>query len=237
MRTIGLKQLDQMKFDRLPFEGEWRKAVGNPTKNFSAILYGNSGNGKTTGIILLVKYVCSFGLRACYISHEEGVSGTMQDAFNRQNMMSENSGQIVLAEDASFEETLEYFSKRGSPEVAIIDSIDHCDMTKEQYIILRQKLKKKIIILVAWSQGSRPKTQAAKDIEYMVDVKLFVKNFMIWPKSRFGGNEPFVIWEQRARLLEQKYFLERDKQERLTLFSWLKPTENTIEGGGVDANG
>ena len=237
MRTTGLHQLGQMKFDRLPFEGDWRKTIGNPTKNFSALLYGNSGNGKTTAIILFLKYVCSFGLKACYISHEEGISGTMQDAFNKHDMIAEKSGQIILAEDTTFEETLEYFSKRGSPEVVVIDSIDYCNLTVEQYKLLRKTLKRKIIILIAWSQGRSPKTQAAKDIEYMVDVKLFVRNFMIWPKSRFGGNEPFVIWEQRARLLEQKYFMEKDKQERLTLFNGLKPAEKVAEGGGVDANG
>jgi hypothetical protein len=215
MRTIGLHQLGQMKFDRLEFEGYWQNIVGKPTKNHSCIIYGNSGNGKTTAIINYVKNLIDFNFKVGYVSHEEGISGTMQDAFRRAGLLGgEYSGDLILIGDTNFEETLEYFSKRSSPDVVVIDSVDYCDMTKDQYIILRKKLKNKIIILISWSQGTKPKSQAAKDIEYMVDVKLFVKNFMIWPKSRYGGNQPGVIWEQRARLMEPKYFADLDKNEK-----------------------
>ena len=235
MKTTGIYQLQQMKFDRLDFEGEWHRLCGRPTKHFSCIIYGTSGNGKTTAIVSFIKYLCSFGLRATYISHEEGIGGTMQDAFNFAKM-SEVSGSVVLAEDATFDETVEYFSKRGSPEIMIIDSIDYCDLTKQQYQFLRKRFPKKIIIMIAWSQGTKPKTQAAKDIEYMVDIKLLVKNFMIWPKSRFGGNEPYVIWEQRARLLEQKFFADRDKEATKMLLTNAKTDEKANEREGVAAH-
>ena len=55
MRTIGLYQLGQMKFDRLEFEDEWLKTIGKPTKHFSCLIYGTSGNGKTTGIVRFIK--------------------------------------------------------------------------------------------------------------------------------------------------------------------------------------
>lgn len=211
MRTTGIHQLMHTKFDRMKFEGEMLSLMGMPSWDFSCLIYGNSGNGKTTLITRLVKYLCSFDLRTCYISHEEGIGATMQDAFAFANMM-EVSGGVILAEDTSFDEMVTYFSKRGSPEVMVIDSIDYCNLTKEQYKILRERFKKKIIIMISWSDGSKPKCQAAKDIEYMADIKLFVKDFMVWPKSRFGGNEPQPIWEERARLLNQKWFEDRDKK-------------------------
>jgi hypothetical protein len=236
MRTTGLYQLGQMKFDRMPFEGRWQKTIGNPVKTFSCCIWGESGNGKTTFIIQLIQYLVSFDMRAVYFSHEEGISGTMQDAFVRSGMIEKNNKQIILAEDASFDEMLSYCVKRGSPEIVVIDSIDYCNMTVEQYKLLRKKLDKKIIILITWALGKEPKTQAAKDIKYMCDVKLHVKNFMVWPISRYGGNEPFWIWEKRARLLNQKYFLEHDKTQRQLLFTVMEPSKNTNEGGGVDAN-
>lgn len=231
MKTTGLQQLGTMKFDRLQVTGDWEQTIGKPTRNFSCIIYGTSGNGKTTAIIDFLKVLCDLGLRATYISHEEGISGTMQDAFGKAGMLEDYSGKVILGEDATFEETLEYFSKRGSPEIAVIDSVDYCNLTKEQYQELRKKLSKKIIILISWSQGSRPKTQAARDIEYMVDIKLHVKNFMIWPKSRFGGNTPKAIWEERARHENPKYFMELDKRTKQTLFT-AKPA---IDALAIDA--
>ena len=231
MKTIGLQQFGQMVFDRMPLEGVWKDTIGTPSRNFSTLIYGTSGHGKTTGILRFIKALVDCGMRATYISHEEGLTATMQDAMRREHMLEAYSGRIILAGDASFAETLEYFGKRGSPEIAVIDSIDYCGLTVEEYKELRKKLKNKIIILIAWSQGSRPKTQAAKDIEYMVDVKLFLRNFMIWPKSRFGGNIPQPIWEERARLLEPKHFAELDKRAKKTLFN----AENTNEDRGVSA--
>ena len=146
------------------------------------------------------------------------------------------SGSVTLAEDATFDETVEYFGKRGSPDIMVIDSVDYCNLTVEQYKFLRKRFPKKIIILIAWSQGNRPKAQAAKDIEYMVDVKLQVKHFMIWPKSRFGGNEPYIIWEERARLHEQKYFAELDKATAKAKQIELKQAEKSPEQEGVSAN-
>lgn len=235
MRTSGIFQLNQMKFDTMPFEGKWFDTVGEPEKNFSCIIYGDSGNGKTTVIISFIKYLCSFGLRACYISHEEGISSTIQTAFKRAGMH-EVSGDVILAADATFDETVEYFAKRGSPEIMVIDSIDYCNLTAEQYKLLRKKFPRKIIILISWSEGKKPKSTAGKAIEYMVDIKLFVKNFMIWPKSRFGGNKPYVIWEERARLLEQKYFIKQDEEREKAKRIAVKSAENELEEVGVDAD-
>lgn len=67
--------------------------------------------------------------------------------------------------------------------------------------------------MLSWAAGRKPLTQAAKDIEYMVGVKLFVKQYIVYPRSRFGGNQPFVIWEERARLQNPEFFAKLDKQK------------------------
>ena len=36
----------------------------------------------------------------------------------------------------------------------------------------------------------------AKAIEFDVDIKVLVKGYQAHSKSRFGGNEPYTIWEE-----------------------------------------
>jgi hypothetical protein len=236
MDTIGMHQVGQMVFNRLQLGSYWGGIIGRPTKDFSCIIFGESGHGKTTSILRLLKDLCDCGMRATYVSLEEGISGTMQDAFKREGVIENYSGKIILAANASFEEILAYFSKRGSPEIVVIDSIDYLNLTKEQYKLLRAKLKNKIIILISWSKGNNPRSEAGVAIQYMVDIKLQIKNFMIWPKSRYGGNQPAPVWEERARLLNQKFFERQDKICKEKPFKGMEIAENINEREGVSAH-
>lgn len=224
MKTIGVFQLNQKKFDLLPFTGHWKDTMGEPEDNFSCIIYGNSGDGKTTFTVQLVKYLCTLGLTVGYVSEEEGISATMQKAFQRVNMH-EVSGKITLIEQATYQDILDYFTKRGSADVLVLDSLDYLSITKQQYQELRGRLKKKIIIMLSWATGRKPLTQAARDIEYMVGIKLLVKQYIVYPRSRFGGNQPFVVWPERARLLNPEFFAKMDKIKAQAIIP-LKPAEN-----------
>jgi len=224
MKTIGVFQLNQKKFDLLPFTGHWAATMGEPEANFSCIIYGNSGDGKTTFTVQLVKYLCTLDLKVGYVSEEEGISATMQKAFQRVNMH-EVSGKITLIEQATYDDIIGYFKKRGSPDVLVLDSLDYLSITKAQYQELRAALKNKIIIMLSWATGRKPLTQAARDIEYMVGVKLLVKQYIVYPRSRFGGNQPFVVWPERARLLNPEFFAKLDKQKQQGIIPF-KPAEN-----------
>ena len=189
----------------MPFSGPWKDTIGDPAKNFSCIIYGNTGDGKTTFTVQFVKYLCTLGLTVGYVSEEEGISATMQAAFNRVNMMEVN-GMVTLIEGATFDDIMDYFKRRKSPHVLVLDSLDYLSITKAQYQELREKLKNKIIIMLSWAAGKKPLSQAARDIEYMVGVKLFVRDYIVYPRSRYGGKQAFVIWPERARLMNPGFY-------------------------------
>lgn len=197
MKTIGVFQLDQKTFDTYEFKGEWSKHIGNPEKNFSCIIYGESGNGKTDYCVKFAKYLSQF-TKVVYLSHEEGISKTIQEAFSRNNMKSV-SGKVILAEKATVDELIEYLRRRNSPGAAIIDSLDYMRLTTDQYKLIREACPRKAIIIISWSKGDLPKSQYGRDIEYMCDIKIRVKQFKAYPKSRYGGNTPFVIWDKTNR--------------------------------------
>lgn len=198
MKTIGMYQLTQKVFKLLEFTGRWQESFGKPEFNFSAIIYGESGHGKTDFCVKFAKYLSSF-TKVLYFSREEGISATIQEAFARNNMQ-EVSGKVILASDATFEDLMKYLKKRNSPGCVILDSADYMDLTSKQFKELVDAFPKKSFVVISWSDGKHPKTQAAKDIQYMCDMKIFVNNYRAYPRSRFGGNKPFVIWDKAAEI-------------------------------------
>lgn len=57
----GVREILGMKFDTLPFEGVWHDAFGTPERRGVWFVWGNSGNGKTSFVMQLCKYLCRFG--------------------------------------------------------------------------------------------------------------------------------------------------------------------------------
>ncbi len=196
MKATTVKKLYKKRFDLYEFDGVWKISFGLPEKNFSAIVYGESGNGKTDFCVQFAKYLSGFAT-VLYLSNEEGISSTIQEVFMRHRLH-ESKGKIIMAEKATFDELVLFLKKRCSPKIVLIDSLDYTRLTVEQYKLLRKTFPNKSIIIISWSKGKLPKAQAAKDIEYMVDIKVYVKDFLAHPRSRYGGNEPFVIWEEGA---------------------------------------
>ena len=66
MKTIGVSNFINKKFDIFPFEGEWKESFGEPEKNFQMIIYGDPGNGKTEFSVKFAKYLA--GLEKCCIA-------------------------------------------------------------------------------------------------------------------------------------------------------------------------
>lgn len=197
MRAIGVKAFIDKTFDTFPFEGEWLESFGEPEKNFKMIVYGGSGEGKTEFTVRFAKYLASFG-KISYVSPEQGISKSLQDAIIRNNM-DEVAGKVMFLTGGTFDELVTYIRKSRS-KVIIIDSLDYMKLTVDQFKILIAKFPKKAFIIIAWAKNGSPKSQHAKDIEFMCDIKSFVESFKITlPTSRFGGNKEFVIWKGASK--------------------------------------
>lgn len=201
MKTIGVSNFINKKFDIFPFEGEWKESFGEPEKNFQMIIYGDPGNGKTEFSVKFAKYLAGFR-KVLYCSYEQGISKSLQDAIIRNNM-EEVAGKIMFLSGGSVLELSDYI-KKTSPGIIFIDSLDYMRLTTEQYKSLIKRHPKKAFVIITWSRNEAPKSQYAKDIEYMCDIKSYVENFRITkPRSRFGGNKEFVIWDNGKKAVRQ----------------------------------
>ena len=72
----GVREVLNMKFETLPFEGAWYDAFGIPERRGVWFIWGNTGNGKTSFVMQLCKELCRFGRirqpgRRCLPDHAE----------------------------------------------------------------------------------------------------------------------------------------------------------------------
>ena len=59
--------------------------------------------------------------------------------------------------------------------------------------------KKKSFIFLSHASGKLPDGKTADKIRYDAGIKTRIEGYIAFPISRYGGNKPYVIWEEGAR--------------------------------------
>lgn len=119
----GVREMMSIKYDTFDFDGDWYQAFGRPEKRGVWLIWGQSGNGKTSFVMQLCKYLCRFG-RVAYNSLEEGASLTMQNSLKRFNMMEVNR-RFLLIDAESMEQLDIRLHRQKSPDFVVIDSFQY----------------------------------------------------------------------------------------------------------------
>ena len=132
----GVREMLSMKIDTLDFEGVWHDAFGKHERRCVWMVWGNSGNGKTSFVMQLCKYLCRFG-RVAYNSMEEGACLTMQDTLRRFGMMEVNR-RFLLIDNESIEQLSLRLKRQKSPDIVVIDRFHYTQMTSRQYIEFKE---------------------------------------------------------------------------------------------------
>jgi len=197
-RAISVNDLLAKKYELFEFDGEWYEAFDNPERTGIWFVWGNSGNGKTTFVLALVKYLARFG-RIAYNSLEEGISHTIRKSFANVGM-EEVGRQVVLIDGESIDELEERMSKRRSADVWVIDSIQYAGLTYERYKKLKERNRSKLIILVSHADGKMPEGRSSKKIMYDSTMKIWIEGYRALSKGRYIGPNggTYTIWEEGA---------------------------------------
>lgn len=190
--------LANKKYKTLDFTGEFADSFGKPERGSVWLVTGNSGEGKTEFCIQLLKYIKRFG-KATYYSKEQGSSSSIQQSILRNALNDVKRKECDFVYGGMFNDLVAYLNGKKTIKTIIIDSIDYLTLTVEQITYLIESFKGITMIFIAWAKGKKPKSAAAQALEYMADVKVFVNMYVAFPRSRYGGNLPYIIWEQRAK--------------------------------------
>ena len=187
-----------MKFDTLPFEGEWYDAFGTPESRGVWIVWGKSGSGKTSFVMKLCKELCKYG-RVVYDSLEEGISLTMQNTVRRSNMLEANRRFLLVCE--SMDELSLRLKRQKSPDFCGDRQLSiYADDIRPIYQVQGEH-KNKLLIFVSHASGQNPDGRSAKKVQYDASLKIYVEGKRAFSHGRFIGPKGYYdIWQEEAEI-------------------------------------
>lgn len=198
-RVLSLSQILAKRYKFLELPDEIKASFGEITSPFRMIIYGDSANGKTNFTIDFTKALMPNG-RVLYVSLEEGFEATTQLTVIRHLNKAEHSGRIQFADhEMGYDALVERLKKKRSPKFIIIDSIQYWNINYEQYKELKRLFPRKCFIFLSHVSGKTPDGKVAEKIRYDTGLKVRVEGFVAFPRSRYGGNTPYVIHEDSAK--------------------------------------
>ena len=152
---------------------------------------------------MLCKYLAQFR-RVAYNSLEQGLSLSLQKAWERVNM-AEAGSNIILLNKEELPELRTRLSKRKSPDIIVIDSVQYLDgLNKQRYKALKNDFPDKLFIFISQDKNGNPKGNMGDHIRYDADIKIRVEGYKAFVTTRYEdpengeGGADFIIWEQGA---------------------------------------
>jgi len=196
-RAYSVKNIYDAKFDIMPFENEWRDAIGCPQYSGTTIIMGPPKNGKTSFAMKWSKQLARFG-RVLYHPVEEKLSLSIKEQLERVEMIDVGSKFIMTNGDDSVDELITRLDKHCSPNFIVIDSIQFWDLRWADYKRLKQRFPNKRFTYVSHLKGNLPEGITAERIWKDADSIFRVEGFKAFPTGRYGGGEPITINERLA---------------------------------------
>lgn len=203
-RAISNKNVLAAQFETVEFTGPYLASFGRPELRGAWIIWGDSGSGKTTFTLMLCKYLAGFR-RVAYNSLEQGLSLSLQKAWERVNM-AEAGSNIILLNKEELPELRARLSKRKSPEIIVIDSLQYLDsFTWKHFKALKKDFPDKLFIFISQvDKAGNLADKIAVRIRFDADIKIKVEGFKAFVTTRYEdpdkgeGGADFIIWEKGA---------------------------------------
>jgi hypothetical protein len=197
-RALTLKNIVDSRIPEFEFTGEWLEVFGKPQRTGVWFIYGNSGHGKTSFVLMLIKYLSEFD-RLLFVSYEEGEKSiSLQQGILRLGLLSVNS-QVKVCEDR-LEDLTTRLKKRRSPGIVLIDSLQHSDFKSIKHLHgFTGGFPSKLFIIIGQAKGRNPLGQLGKEVLYLANQKIWIEGYRAFNRGRsFGEREYLTIWEHGA---------------------------------------
>lgn len=222
MKVLGIKQFHQKKYKMLAIDNsKFAPTLGNVPHAFILVVYGYSGNGKTEFCMQLAKELTRHG-KAAWLSYEQRHGYDLQLATMR-NKMQEHVGDFLIIDPIAnlpvgkslIDDLDDFLKKRNSPDFIFLDSLDYMNLTEQGYKYFKEKYegRKTLIFLAHSDERGKPIKSITRKIIFDGGMGFHIKDFICYPKkNRFGGQKPYVIYEELARERNPLYFAKLESE-------------------------
>jgi hypothetical protein len=202
-RAYSADSVISMERELCEFDGKWLEAMGKPELKGTWCIGGLPKNGKTSFTMQLAKYLTKWHLVA-YDSIEEGISASFAETLRRCRMDEVKASRFIVLNNEDIKDIECRLSKRKSPKIVIIDSIQFLGLNTETYLRWKKRFPEKLFIYITHLQGQYPEGKTALKIWRDSDVVIKVEGFRAYPTSRYGGGKPITISEEKAAMFEMQ---------------------------------
>lgn len=194
-RAQSVQEILDTKFEVIKWGEDWANAYDFPESSGAWLIWGNSGNGKTTFVMKLVRELAKH-YKVHYNSLEEGGRLTMQQHLKRSEMKDVKRN-VQIGRDTVVELS-ERLKKRKAPRVVVIDSVQAHKLRYNAYLDLKHEHRKTLFILISHAKGNNPRGTSAEDIKYDADMKIYVEGFRAISHGRMKVGGYYTIWAEGA---------------------------------------
>jgi hypothetical protein len=80
----------QLEFDTIGLQGKWLDLIGDPSRNFTAMVFGKPKMGKSYLCVEFAGYLARHHGKVLYVAKEEGLDLTLQNKLNEKNVKHPN---------------------------------------------------------------------------------------------------------------------------------------------------
>lgn len=198
-RAYNIKNLLAKKHKDIKLSKKWAEHIGIPESNGVWIIWGESGNGKSSYVMQMVQELCQHG-KVIFNDLEEGTRKTAKKNVLRAGL--DNDSKVIknfnILDKEPMDEFLVRLRKHKSPNIIIINSWQYTGWNTRKFFDLVNEFPNKLFIIISHADGDNPEGSVAKKIKYHADIKIQVKGFKAIPTSRYEVNEEYIIWEKGA---------------------------------------
>ena len=202
-RAISNMNVLAAQFEVADFDGPYLASFGRPELRGSWFIWGGSGSGKTTFTLMLCKYLSKFK-RTAYNSLEQGLSLSLQKAWERVDM-AEAGNNVILLNKEQLPDLRARLLKRKSPDIIVIDSLQYLDgFNKRSFQKLKNEFPDKLFVFICHEKNGEPDGNLGRFIRFDAEIKIHVEGFKAFFTTRYEdsdkgeGGADFIIWQEGA---------------------------------------
>lgn len=198
-KVLTVANIQNQTVTKLKWVGKWLEAFGRPQDRGVWFVFGGSGSGKSTFIMMLAKAMALLGFKVFYNLLEEETDDT--DYIDRTELLQMNEVEKnFYTQSYTYIELMEYLNKRNPPKVVVVDSITYLTKDWSEYMALKKLCNQKsiILIIVGHAEGKNPRSEFEKSIRFDAKMKIFVDGFLALCQGRTIGvnGGRFIVWNE-----------------------------------------